>query len=198
MNNTNDSNNVNDTNEAATVAAAPTKKPRGRPKGTLVGPRPVLWTVAGIAKGEVIQEAFQAADGSTNEERENFSADQAKAAFEAKYGVPAAELKADGPNYRKMGKYQPQGGTSKQKETFSMTGKENLNSIMRNAIFRGWKGIAIGINDRNDGYLFTPIQEVNSTGDKKNAPKRAGVYTQFLTFLDEEAEQSDSEQIETE
>lgn len=162
------------------------KKTRGRPKGTIVGSRPVIWVVAGIIDEKLIQSAFQADGSSSNDELENFSVEQAKEAFIAKYGK-TDQILVIGPHYKKMGKYIAQ-NQEKNKETFSVTGKENLNGLMRNAIFHEWKGVASAIDDRTDGYLFTPIQRIDSNSNsdslKKNPPKRTGVYTEFLEFID--------------
>lgn len=151
----------------ATVEAAPVKRSRGRPKGVKVGPRERVWDCAAIVDGELIHERLVATEGSTPEERGSFTADQARTQFEDEYGVEPTSI--HGPYYDQKGAQIA--ASPKKRETVSIPlNNLKLTSQRENAIFKGWRGLAYGIEGRDDAVFFMAAEEIQPNPDK---PKKA-------------------------
>jgi len=162
---------------AITAAPTPGPRKRGRKKGVKVGPRPAMWDCAGIVDGELVHEQFSAPKGSSFEELESFSKEDASRAFADEYGVEPDSV--HGPYYEKKG---GQTATaSKKRETVSIT-MPTLTMKRENAIYKGWKGVAYAIEGRDDVVYFMFGEEVNPSPDKKKSPPTAK--TVFRTALE--------------
>lgn len=159
--------NNEDTVEPTTEAAAPVKRPRGRPKGVKVGPRPVAWACAAIVNDEQVHVRLSAPEGSTEEQIANFSADDAREAFENQYGVEPSVI---GPFYDVKGGQNKE--APRKRETVSISMPE-LTTTRSAAIYKGWRGMAYDIKDRNDAVYFMFGQEVSPDPNKKKATPQA-------------------------
>lgn len=146
----------------------PVKRPRGRPKGVKVGPRPVVWDCAAIVDDTLVHVRLSAPDGSTEEQRGSFSADQAKALFNDTYGIMPESV--HGPYYDQKGGQI--NAAPRKRETVSIP-LPTLTMQRENAIFRGWRGVALGIEGREDVVYFMFGEEINPSADKKRVPPPA-------------------------
>ena len=151
-------------------------KPRGRQKGTKIGPRPTVWICAGIVDGELIHESF-----SSNEEEGDgvakFSEQDAKNAFEDAHGIEPENIL--GPFMERRG---GQTAPVKKRETVNIVAPK-LTSNRKTAIFRGWKGIAYGIEDRDDVSFFIYSEPLNNKDIKKTIPSAKAIFNKALEFV---------------
>lgn len=165
------------------VLTAPVQGPRkrGRKKGVKVGPRPVVWDCAAIIDGELVHERFSAPEGSGFDMLEKFNADDAGKAFMEIYGVEPESV--HGPYFDRKGS---QTTTSvKKRETVSMA-TPNLTMKRESAVYKGWKGVAYGIEGRDDVVYFMFGEEVNPNPDKKkNPPTAKTVFKTALEFTEQ-------------
>lgn len=153
--------------ETTTETAQPVKRPRGRPKGVKVGPRPVAWACAAIVDGEQVHVRLSAPEGSTEEQIAGFSAEDASEIFENQYGVEPSVL---GPFYDQKGGQSKE--TPRKRESVSIA-LPNLTMKREAAIYKGWHGVAYGIEGREDVVYFMFGQEVNPDSNKKKATPTA-------------------------
>lgn len=153
--------------EPTVEVAAPVKRPRGRPKGVKVGPRPVAWSCAANVDGEVIHVRLSAPEGSTEDQIAGFSAEDAAEMFENQYGVEPSVL---GPFYDQKGGQSKE--TPRKRESVSIA-LPNLTMKREAAIYKGWRGVAYGIEGREDVVYFMFGQEVNPDLNKKKATPTA-------------------------
>ncbi|HVI43188.1 MAG TPA: hypothetical protein VM577_21480 [Anaerovoracaceae bacterium] len=170
------------TAEAAptTTEAAPVKRSRGRPKGVKVGPRERVWDCAAIVDGELIHDRLVAAEGSTPEERGSFTAEQARTQFEEEYGVEPTSI--HGPYYDQKGAQVATKAVKRETVSIPLNNLK-LTSQRENAIFKGWRGVAYGIEGREDAVFFMYHEELQPNPDKKRAiPQARPVLRSALDF----------------
>ncbi len=158
------------------------KRPRGRPPGSKIAPRPAAWVCAGLVDGRVIQEKFVAPEESTDEEKKNYSAEKAMTAFSVKYKT-VSDILIDGPFHEKRSVTSSQ--SSKKKEVISVlpTEYEMGEREDAGAIFNNWEGLVYklrainstefqekyGVSDK-DCCVFFPLEDCNKkTTNKKRA-----------------------------
>lgn len=157
--------------EATSNSEGEVKRPRGRPKGVKVGPRPVTWACAAVVNDVLVHIRMAASATANEQERGAFSAEAAKAQFIETYGVEPEVL---GPFYDQKGGQINTSDAAKKRETVSMSVEDiKLTQVRENAIFRGWEGVAYGIEGREDVVYFMPGREIIPSPDKKKAPPAA-------------------------
>jgi hypothetical protein len=163
---------------ASTTEQVNTPRKRGRPKGTVVGPRAVVWVCAGIVNGECVQERFSASSEDIDQ-LDKFSSDDASEAFLDMYDVePISVL---GPFFDKKG---TKNITVKKRDTVSIA-LPKLTSKREKAIYKGWQGIAYDIEGRDDVKYFMFGNEINPNSDKKkNPPTAKTVFSNALKFIE--------------
>jgi hypothetical protein len=162
------------------VATESSPRKRGRKKGVKVGPRPTTWACAAIVDDKCIQEEFQAPEGSSFEELESFSADDAREAFADLYNVDFEDISVKGPYHNKKGGQYF--NSSKKRETVSIA-LPNLTMQRKSATYKGWKGMAYTIEGRDDVVYFMFGEEINPNLDKKKAlPTAKTVFKTAIEF----------------
>jgi hypothetical protein len=173
-----------DTSESETKesAAEPTPGPRkrGRKKGVKVGPRPTVWTCGALVDGECVMEDYRAPEGSSFDELENFSSDDARKAFADDYNVEIEDVGVKGPYHAKKG---GQGNAAARKRETVSISLPKLTTKRESAIYKGWTGMAYAIEGRDDVVYFMFGEEVNPSPDKKkNTPTAKTVFKTALEF----------------
>lgn len=176
-----DDSSESDTKAAAVEPAGPRK--RGRKKGVKVGPRPTVWSCSSIVDGECVLEDFQAPEGSSFDELEKFSADDARKTFADTYDVDVDSVLVKGPYHaKKSGQY---AASVKKRETVSIT-LPNLTMKRESAVYKGWKGMAYAIEGRDDVVYFMFGEEANPSPDKKkNPPTAKTVFRTAVEFTEQ-------------